>query len=161
VSRHDPILAVLCLEAVLDIRPDDAAAANDLAWLLATGPPASRDAQRAVELTRRALTDAPNHTAYRNTMGVALTQAGRFREARDVLEENLRRGTGPADPFGLFSLAICHHRLGDSARAALRFDLAVRRLEAKSDGLDAASTAALAAYRAEAEAELRTAAGPH
>ncbi|MGH7172369.1 MAG: tetratricopeptide repeat protein, partial [Gemmataceae bacterium] len=52
-----------------------------------------------------------------NTLGVALYRVGQFANAVPVLERSLREGKGQADAFDLFFLAICHHRLGDAAKA--------------------------------------------
>jgi len=75
--------AVLHLEAVVQIYPDDAEALNNFAWLLATCPDANlRNGARAVLLAERAcaLTDY-RETMFVGTLAAAYAEAGRFDEA--------------------------------------------------------------------------------
>jgi hypothetical protein len=91
-----------------------------------------------------------------NTLGVALFRAGRFNEAVATLNKSLAAGDGQNDGFGLFFLAMAHHRLGHGAEARSCLDRAVGWLKAQKSlfGRDAEE---LATFRAEAESIL---AGP-
>src|SRR5262249_46313500 len=67
---------------------------NSVAWRLATGPPSSRDPERAVPLARRAVALASPQALpqYRNTLGACLYRAGRHKEALAAFEANRAAG---------------------------------------------------------------------
>ena len=69
-------------------------ALNNLAWRLATGPPALRDPESAVSLARKALAQSQDTAIYLNTLGVALYRAGHYAEAIATLERSLAAGAG-------------------------------------------------------------------
>ena len=73
-------------------------------------------AQKAVQL----VPDAMN----RNTLGLAYYRAGRYREAVETLEPNLKDQVDWALTYDLYFLAMSHHQLGESARAREFYDLA-------------------------------------
>jgi Flp pilus assembly protein TadD len=55
---------------------------------------------------------------------VAQYRNGQFREAIASLEKS--RSDPKHDPYNLFFLAMCHHQLGDAARARDCYDRALR-----------------------------------
>jgi hypothetical protein len=133
----------------LEANPDDAEAANDLAWLYLTGPEALRDAEAALPLAVKAMRLKPGNTVYRNTLGVAYYRAGRYREAVDTLRPNLDKQEGWCLAFDLYFLAMSHHRLGETARARDFYDWAVR-WQRTDPGLTPAYIEELDRFRAEA-----------
>ncbi|MGH7172371.1 MAG: hypothetical protein ACRELG_19005 [Gemmataceae bacterium] len=114
-NKHAAGLAEL-REAV-KIAPRLAEAHNNLAWELLTGPKELRDPAQALVEARQAVALDDYQATYHNTLGVALYRVGQFADAVPVLERSLREGKGQADAFDLFFLAMCHHRLGDAAKA--------------------------------------------
>jgi tetratricopeptide (TPR) repeat protein len=138
---------------VLELAPDDARAANNLAWQLATGPPHLRDPAKAVELARLAVEQLPGQWTYHNTLGVALYRAGKPGEAVKHLEESLAHTAAESAAYDLYFLAMCHAKLGDAAKAKDCFDRADRwRRTAK---LAPREVEELDAFRAEAAAVLK------
>lgn len=96
-----------------------------LAWTYLTAPEALRDWKAALPLAQKALQLEPN-AMYRNTLGLAYYRAGRYREAVEALQANLKDQVDWALAFDLYFLAMSHQQLGESARARQFFDLAVR-----------------------------------
>jgi tetratricopeptide (TPR) repeat protein len=131
----------------------DPIALNDQAWILATGPVARRDPERAVSLARRAVALAPGNQVILNTLGAALYRAGEYVESVSVLERSLVAGKGEFDALDLFFLAMAHHRLGDATSARGCFDRAVRWLS-EGKNPSAQYVPELTGFRAEAEALL-------
>jgi Tfp pilus assembly protein PilF len=109
--------ALAALRQAVKIAPKCAEAHNNLAWLLLTGPKELRDPAQALPLARKAVALELKRPIYLNTFGVALYNVGQFANAIPVLERSLRENGGQTDAFDLFFLAMCHHRLGDAARA--------------------------------------------
>jgi WD40 repeat protein/tetratricopeptide (TPR) repeat protein len=145
-------------EALPDRRKAQALTANDpqglntLAWELATAVPEWREPARAVELARRAVELAPRDAMIRNTLGVALYRAGRYPEAIVELEKSLAlgKGEGQSSPFDLFTLALCHARLRDPAKARDCYRRALHWMEAHKD-LSPEYVQELISFRTEAE----------
>jgi eukaryotic-like serine/threonine-protein kinase len=146
--------ALAALRKAVQADPNDPNAYNALARFLITGPKELRDPAAALPLARWAIEFAPDPSPYRNTLGVALYRNGRFKEALGVLEKSLAAGKGKADGFDLFFLAMCERRLGDKAAAKVRYDQAVKWLQARRGKLSSEEVQALTAFQAEAEAEL-------
>jgi serine/threonine protein kinase/WD40 repeat protein len=109
----------------LDANPNEAQACNNLAWTYLTAPEALRDWKAALPLAQKAVQMDPSST-FRNTLGLAYYRAGRYREAVDTLEANLKEQVDWALAYDLYFLAMCYKKLGDSARARQFFDLAER-----------------------------------
>ena len=63
---------------------------------------------------------------YANTLGVAYTRAGRYREAVAILRANLDKQEDSGLAFDVYFLALCHHELEEPARARDYYDWAVR-----------------------------------
>jgi WD40 repeat protein len=144
----------LTVEVVgVEVLANDADAANDLAWRLVTGPKPFRDPDQALPLTEKAVKLAPEQWAYHNTLGVVYYRLGRYTEAVTSLSTSLEHDADQSGGFDLYVLAMCHHRLGDAARAKDCFDRAVRwHGQAK---LRPEEVEDLNAFRAEAAAVLR------
>ena len=83
----------------LQIKPDHAAAANDLAWILATETNgAVRNVTEAVRWGKRACELTTNQIAgYLDTLGVAYSEAGRFKEAVEVTERAVASAMASGD----------------------------------------------------------------
>jgi tetratricopeptide (TPR) repeat protein len=123
---------------------------NNQAWLLVTGPIAQRDPARALKLIQEAVKQAPGNATLLNTLGVVQYRNGLDREAVATLEKSLAAGKGESDAFDLYFLALCHHRLGDPAKARDCFDRAERWRQTAT--LNAREVEELNAMRAEAAA---------
>jgi WD40 repeat protein/tetratricopeptide (TPR) repeat protein len=129
--------------------PNDARVLNGWAWNLLVGD-GPRDPVLALKLARKAvkLQATSNHW---NTLGVAYYRNGKYRQAVAALKKSL---AGRTDflAHDLFFLAMCHHQLGDRARAEKEFARAVRWCKDHDPKLDARTRHDLAQFRAEAEA---------
>ncbi len=113
----------------LRLDPDGPEALNPLARFLATCPlPQFRNADRAVELARRAVERTPQVGAYWNTLGVARYRAGDWQGSVAALEESMQRRAG-GDGFDWFFLAMSHRQLGDEETARKWYDLAVEWMD--------------------------------
>jgi serine/threonine protein kinase/WD40 repeat protein len=133
--------------------PKDSGAYNGLAWLYATAPGPLRDTSQAVAMAQKAVQLAPQSPLCRNTLGVALYRAGRYREAIEALRSNLEGQFDRFLPWDLYFLAMSHHQLGqrDKAREYRRW---AERWSRGQKALAAEHIRELAAIREEAEALL-------
>jgi WD40 repeat protein len=134
---------------VLEGKPDDPLACNNLAWAYLTAPAALRDAKAALPLAEKAVALALENTLYRGTLGLAYYRLGRFREAVDTLRPNLQRQEDGALAFDLYGLAMAYHRLGEAERAQDCWIWAARWSQVEK-GLSAEQLEELGACRAEA-----------
>jgi WD40 repeat protein len=156
-KKHAEALAAL--RQAIQTDPTHVMAHNNLAWLLLAGPKELRDAKAVLLPARKAVELTPEQPLYLNTLGVALYRNDQFQEAVAVLEKSLAAGKGQSDAFDLFFLAMCHHRLGDAARARDCFDRATRWFREQRGKLPPAWVAELSDFQAEAEAVLARPAG--
>jgi tetratricopeptide (TPR) repeat protein len=94
------------------------------AWELANcGDPSQRDADRAIELARRAIElDRENDYGWR-AQGAAYCRAGKWQEAAGALERSLKLSRS-ADCFGCYFLALARWHLGDTEGARKWYDKA-------------------------------------
>lgn len=156
LARADAILALHLLPPGNGpwFEPQHAVLFNDLAWWSIGGRPPRRDAPAAVLLAERAVAIAPDDGMYWNTMGVACYRQGHYPEAVTALKRSLRQSKGRTDAFDLFFLAMCHHHLGQPARARACYDEAVRWVLAHRTRLTSAWAKELLLFRTEAAALL-------
>jgi serine/threonine protein kinase/WD40 repeat protein/Tfp pilus assembly protein PilF len=152
-KQHDRALTALRQAVRAD--PMHARAHNSLAWRLLVGPEKLRNPEEALRMARKAVELAPGDFMFVNTLGLALYRSGRFAEAVPVLAQSLRMGKGQADAFDLFFLAMCHHRLGDAAKAKECYDRAARWFQEDATRLSPTWVEELRAFQAEAGALLR------
>ncbi len=134
-----------------EVRKALAQAANNRAWRLSTGPEEERDPSQAVPLAQQAVRQAKEESNYWNTLGVAHYRAGEWEAAIKALEESERLAPGKHFSFNAFFLAMCHHQLGDPARAKDYYDRAVLWCQENQSKLPAAHQEELKRFRAEAE----------
>jgi WD40 repeat protein len=110
--------------------PEDAMVANNLAWLLVTGPdPAVPDALEAVELARKAIKQDPQNGTYWNTLAVAHYRSGDLRASLEAFDKSLELRLG-GDALDWFFLAMIHARQNHKGQARFWYDRAVQWLEA-------------------------------
>jgi tetratricopeptide (TPR) repeat protein len=139
-------------EMVLKLAPSNAAAVNELAWLLATCPePKLRDPARAVELAKKAVQLAPKDGNCRNTLGVAHYRAGDWKAALAALDQSMDLRQG-GDAVDWLFLAMAYRQLDNREEARKWFDRAVQSLEKNSTlAKDPAHAEELRRFRSEAE----------
>lgn len=114
------------LEQVLDEFPEDAGAQNDLAYLWADR---GLHRERALALAQAAVAQQPDNAAYRDSLGWALFQLGRFPEAVAELEQ--AAAVDPPD-------GIVFDHLGDAYQGAGRLPDAQRAWRRSAGLLDPA-----------------------
>ncbi len=146
--------ALAALRKAVKITPSHAMAHNNLAWLLLTAPKELRDPAQALPEARKAIELEPGQSIYRNTLGVALYRTGQFAEAIPDLECSLRESKGQTDAFDLFFLAMCHHRLGDAAKAKDCRERGAKWFQEHKGKLSAGWVEELTAFQAESESVL-------
>jgi hypothetical protein len=151
-KKHAEALAAL--RQAIQTDPANAMAHNNLAWHLLAGPKELRDAKAALPLARKAVELAPANPLHLNTLGIALYRNDQCKEAVVVLEKSLAAARGQSDAYDLFFLALCHHRLGDAARAKDCYERAAKWFREKRDKVPAEWVAELSEFQAEAEAVL-------
>jgi tetratricopeptide (TPR) repeat protein len=132
------------------LEPQNAAAHNDLAWLLATCPDGNyRDPSRAVESARKAIELSPAAGHLWNTLGVAQYRAGNLQAAVEALAKSNELHKGGQLAFNGFFQAMALWRLDQPNEARQWFDKAVAWMDA-----NAKDNAELLRFRAEAAALL-------
>lgn len=136
------------------IAPSLAEAHNNLAWLLLAGPKGLRDPAQALIEAKIAVELEPKQFTYVNTLGAALYYAGQYAEAIPVLERSLGEGKRKNDAFDLFFLAMCHHRLGNAAKATDCRQRGKRWFQEHKGVLTAGLVEELTAFQAETESVL-------
>ena len=117
VERGELRAARVLVEQANSQGPDSPNNCNNLAWMLATGPSAIRDAIQAETLARRAVASAPDQATYLNTLGVALYRTGKYSEAITALEKSLGHNDPFNQPYDLLFLAMCHAQAGEIEKA--------------------------------------------
>ena len=136
----------------LEANPNNAKACNDLAWAYLTASESLRDCRTALALAQKAVQLVPD-PMNRDTLGLAYYRAGRYRQAVETLQPNLKDQVDWALTYDLYFLAMSHHQLGESARAREFYDLALRWSIAHQEALNSYAVE-LSAIQAEASALL-------
>ena len=154
VNAKEHAKALAELRQAVQIAPSCAAAQNNLARLLLTGPKELRDPKQALPLARKAVELEPTQSDYVNTLGVALYYTEHFADAIPVLERSLREQAGKSDAFDLLFLAMCHHRLGDATKAKVCLERGKQWFQNNKTRLRAEWIEELTAFQAEADAVL-------
>jgi tetratricopeptide (TPR) repeat protein len=113
----------------LRLEPKDANTLNQAAWFHATCPDTKfRDPQRAVQLAKKAVEQAPKEGNYLNTLGVAQYRAGDYKAALAALQESMMLSPG-GDGEDWFWLAMVHWKLGEIDEARNWYHKAVDWME--------------------------------
>jgi serine/threonine protein kinase/WD40 repeat protein len=147
------------LRKAVQIHPQSALALNNLAWLMLTGPHELRDLKEGLKAARKAVELDSQKWIYHNTLGVALYRNEQYLEAIPALETSLKESKSRWDAFDLFFLAMCHHRLGEAAKAKDCRDRAVRWFQEHRAKLPLEWAEELAVFQDEADAVLVQAPG--
>jgi tetratricopeptide (TPR) repeat protein len=141
ITRQQPVAASQC---------------NNLALRYLGGPEKHRDPNKALPLAQKAVKFVPDNCLCLNTLGVVLYWLGRYSQAMEKLERSLRDSKGETAAINLFFLAMCHARLGDTAKAKDCYERAVHLLEEQQDKLHPCWRNELDTFRAEAREVLQT-----
>ena len=142
-------------DRAIALNPNHFEACNNLAWIYVAGPAKFRDPDKALPLAQKAVELAPDNRAYGNTLGMAHYRLGQYKESVAALERGIKNNKDQATAFELYFLAMCHHRLGDAAKAKDCYDRAVAWQ--KHAKLTLTQVEELNAFRAEAETLLKEA----
>lgn len=101
----------------LALRPTNIGALYGVAWYLATATDREqRDPEEAVRLARRMVELDSERSEVWKCLGVALYQAGEWRESVTALNRSMQLGSG-GDAYDWVFLAMAEHRLGRTAAA--------------------------------------------
>jgi hypothetical protein len=138
----------------LDLDPNQAELAMELAWLYATAPEPSRDARKALPFARRATELAPDEPLCWTTLALVDYRLGQWSAAAEAAGRSVRLNAEAAAPYGWLILAMCDHQLRRLESAHENLMHANGRI-ADDAGSDALPAADLRALQAEAEALLR------
>jgi serine/threonine protein kinase/WD40 repeat protein/Tfp pilus assembly protein PilF len=139
------------LEQAVALDPDNAVAANSLAWVYVKGPVALRAPAKALRLAQRAVRLDPRRRALQNNLGVAHYRLGQWDGAVAALERAIEVNHDEGTAYEWFFLAISYHQLGQSDRARACYTQATAWLKAHQAGLTALELGELQASRAEAD----------
>jgi serine/threonine protein kinase len=144
-SRRD-IMNIYRLALLLD--PENANAANNLAWSLTSVPEDPWfDPARALALAREAAAREPDQWEFLNTLGVAEFRTGDCKSAIEVLQKSMSQ-TGE-EAHDLYFLAMSHWLQGNKQEARRFYERAVTLTDYRSPG-----DPELQRFRAEAAALL-------
>jgi serine/threonine protein kinase/WD40 repeat protein len=128
-SRRDVLMQIIRID------PDNAAAHNELSWLLSTGPAKLRDPALAVFHARRAVALVPDNHNYLNSLGAALQRAGQHEEAIQALQNALAQSSPAQAPYDLVFLALAHAGRADWQAASDYFNRTTAAFDAQRHAL--------------------------
>ena len=143
----------ILLEHALDLDPNQAELAMELAWLYATAPEPSRDPRKALPFARRATELAPGEPLCWTTLALVDYRLGQWSAAAEAAGRSIRLNPDGAAPYDWLILAMSDHQLRRPERAHENLERACRQI-ADRPGPDTSPAADLRALRAEAEALL-------
>jgi WD40 repeat protein len=112
--------------ALAETFPENAPLLNETSWVIVSRPGADAAAyQLALHQAQAACHAAPEIANFINTLGVAYYRVGQYAEAVAALEKS-RSESEPSgsDACDLYFLAMCHCRLGNTAKAREYFERA-------------------------------------
>ena len=108
-------------ERALEINPDFAPAANNLAWMLLQE---NEDLDRALELAKRAKKQLPDDPNVADTLGLAFLAKGFYPSAISELSDAAEKM--PEHPTVLYHLGLAHWKNGDKQEAQAALDKALK-----------------------------------
>ena len=123
-----PEQAVEWLEQVLDVNPEDAGALNDLGYLWADR---NEHLNRALQMTRRAVSSKPSNSAYRDSLGWAYYRLGKYDKAKSELEAAQK--LDDSDGVIYDHLGDTHLQLGSPLKARKMWERALELLDKEQD----------------------------
>ncbi|MBX3413659.1 MAG: tetratricopeptide repeat protein [Pirellulales bacterium] len=128
VNEHDMPQAEEWLEQILDEYPDDISALNDLGYLWAEQ---GKRLDRALAMIQQALVGDPDNKAYRDSLGWAFYQLGRYEEARVELEQ----AAAEEEPDGVIldHLGDVYSKLQQTDKARDSWTRAIERFKHDAD----------------------------
>jgi WD40 repeat protein len=103
--------------------------ANDVAWVCALSPDAIAELNQVIALAIKVTKAEPTRGAYHSTLGALLYRSGQWEAARASLHEAIRLSNDDVPEDQLF-LAMTCHRQGETAKARLCLDKALRWCDA-------------------------------
>jgi hypothetical protein len=157
--RADASLSELVRQEALALAetfPENASALNNASWAVVCQRNADAASyQQALRQAEAACRLAPDLATYRNTLGVAYYRVGRYPEAVAALQKS-RPGDASNGQHAcdLYFLAMCHHRLGNAAKARKCFERAMDLHQQNTTRLRKEEAEELQRFRREAEALL-------
>ncbi len=99
-------------EKVLEINPDFAPAANNLAWLLLQQ---GQDPDRALNLAKKAKAQLPDDPSIADTLGLALIVNGHYAKAVSELRDAAEKA--PRNPTVFYHLGLAYWKNGENDQA--------------------------------------------
>jgi serine/threonine protein kinase/WD40 repeat protein len=133
---------------LVDCRGLFALLANNVSWHYVTTARGEGRGARLLPLAQKAVQLEPNNDMYRNTLGVVLYRLGKYQEAIDCLQQNVK-SDGDSYAFDGFFLAMAYHHLGNGAKARDWFEKSNAWFQRRKD-LSAVWSQELTGFRAEA-----------
>jgi WD40 repeat protein/Tfp pilus assembly protein PilF len=110
---------------VIQLDPENVKAYHQLAWIYAMAPPEFRDAEKGVEVARKAVALRPDYPASLRNLGLAYYRAGRFQESVEALRQAIALHRGGSPLYYLLPLATALHRIGQFEEAKASYDEAL------------------------------------
>ncbi|MEJ2083258.1 MAG: tetratricopeptide repeat protein, partial [Acidobacteriota bacterium] len=121
-----------CLELFAEDSPGYAAAANNLAWLLATQGQSLAEARTLAEKARE---EDPDNPHYADTLGWVYYQMGNYTLAVDQLVFSVNQGNRDAPHY--YRLGMAYYKMGDALHAKQTLEKALQT-SSDFDGADEA-----------------------
>jgi WD40 repeat protein/tRNA A-37 threonylcarbamoyl transferase component Bud32 len=110
---------------------------NALAWYCVTAPKEIQSPEHALPLALAAVELSKTNQSVLNTLGVVYYRLGRFTNAVEIFERNIRQENGVVTECDRLFLAMSYQRLGQRDKAKASFDKATKWLEQNPSELGA------------------------